>query len=631
MHLIPRRFVALAAAAVMAISSAAQGQPGPGWALAGRLQPAALHSPYALQASPDGRTFVYAAADADGVHLHLLERETGRTRRLTRGAGTRRDPRWSHDGRFIAYWGNIPLPTGDTAQGIGVVDARTGREWAAYASPDFMFSIHPGWMADGRIVFQRELLIGMSADVTNTPAAAAPLGEGVVEMWMVQADGRDPRPYRRSGMGTVAFSRDGTRAAWRGRGCGGGAEGGAAWVGTPPALDDARCLASVPVPPEHMAWAADGTALYVAGDSGAGGSPRIYRAPVTGEAPVRAGAAEGRITGLSVTAAGEVAVSIFRPDSWIGTVRADGGGEPRLLPRPTGEHAFWPEWHPDGRRLAAVVTPWSDESPWWGAALVAAPAGAGPNAWRRPAAADAWRTRRYPNANVVAGTWSPDGERLATLAHVGGSWMLGMAAAPRPDSSRVQIAWAEADGRAPPPAWTPDGAALVVAPGDVPAWDAHGKHPRGQLIVVDAPGLGETYPRLEPRTRLALEGFEGEPTLPRVSPDGRWIAFARRPDDGRSGVYVVPIGGGAVRTLASFATPDLLSGPEWSRDGAHVYFSAPDAAGTQRIHRVARGGGVPRVLTRGPRHALHPRLSPDGRTLAVTLWDAPTEVWILAP
>jgi tricorn protease len=108
-----------------------------------------------------------------------------------------------------------------------------------------------------------------------------------------------------------------------------------------------------------------------------------------------------------------------------------------------------------------------------------------------------------------------------------------------------------------------------------------------------------------------LTSFPGVAARPRVSPDGRTVAFSGR-YRGQTDVYVIPIDGGQARRLTWHPGADEVQG--WSPDGRAVVFasnrdSAP--AGYARFWEVSTNGGMPAplVIPRGQvgRH------SPDGR------------------
>ena len=105
---------------------------------------------------------------------------------------------------------------------------------------------------------------------------------------------------------------------------------------------------------------------------------------------------------------------------------------------------------------------------------------------------------------------------------------------------------------------------------------------------------------------------EGPDTLPRFSPDGSTILFARS-EGNRSVLYRMAVVGGEPRKLVE----DAAEG-DWSPDGARIAYLGWIPDGGTRIglaesngsaqHNLARVAGVP---------LLHPRWSPDGRTIGL--------------
>jgi tricorn protease len=69
-----------------------------------------------------------------------------------------------------------------------------------------------------------------------------------------------------------------------------------------------------------------------------------------------------------------------------------------------------------------------------------------------------------------------------------------------------------------------------------------------------------------------LTGSSGEASFPRLSPDGKHIAFVGR-DEGNPEVYVIPSGGGeAVRLTFAGSDQCMISG--WTPDGSEVLFTS---------------------------------------------------------
>ena len=117
--------------------------------------------------------------------------------------------------------------------------------------------------------------------------------------------------------------------------------------------------------------------------------------------------------------------------------------------------------------------------------------------------------------------------------------------------------------------------------------------------------------------------------VPAISPDGKWIAFARDDATGvGQSIVVAPTGGGMERVVAP-AQPAGIRNIRWTLDGNALYFGvntpvpftcaesclslARDAPGRASIRRVAVAGGTVTIvaLTNSP----VPGLSPDGTML----------------
>ncbi len=84
----------------------------------------------------------------------------------------------------------------------------------------------------------------------------------------------------------------------------------------------------------------------------------------------------------------------------------------------------------------------------------------------------------------------------------------------------------------------------------------------------------------------------GECSLPRLSPDGSYVAYVGR-DEGHPEVFVMPAAGGPARRL-TFLGADTLHVCGWSTDGAGIHFTtdagSPFAKGTNAFSVPAVGG-----------------------------------------
>jgi tricorn protease len=120
-----------------------------------------------------------------------------------------------------------------------------------------------------------------------------------------------------------------------------------------------------------------------------------------------------------------------------------------------------------------------------------------------------------------------------------------------------------------------------------------------------------------------LTSTPGEATNPKLSPDGRWVAYSAD-IGGNTDVYVVPALGGEPRRLTWHPGADAVQG--WTPDGRRVVFASGRATSAPtpvpRFWTVALGGG-PEAAMPMPR-AYQGKISPDGRRVAYRMpnsWD----------
>lgn len=176
----------------------------------------------------------------------------------------------------------------------------------------------------------------------------------------------------------------------------------------------------------------------------------------------------------------------------------------------------------------------------------------------------------------------------------------------RPPSQRFRLVVADADGFNPrtitestepimSPAWSPDGQSVAYV-----SFES-----KVAAIYVQRLASGER------RRVSARAGINGAPAF---SPDGRKLALTLS-RDGNLDVYTLDL---ATQTLARITTNEAIdTEPEWSKDGASLYFTS-DRAGSAQVYRVALAAPqqAERVTFANSYNA-RPRLSPDGKELAL--------------
>jgi dipeptidyl aminopeptidase/acylaminoacyl peptidase len=108
----------------------------------------------------------------------------------------------------------------------------------------------------------------------------------------------------------------------------------------------------------------------------------------------------------------------------------------------------------------------------------------------------------------------------------------------------------------------------------------------------------------------------------KLSPDGKWVAFAvSRPDISKNksvkNIWMVSANGGDLRQL-TFAEQGSNDGLRWSPDGRYLYFLSSRVDNKPQIFRLAISGGEAKQITNVPTGVGGYILSPDGKTIMLT-------------
>lgn len=260
-----------------------------------------------------------------------------------------------------------------------------------------------------------------------------------------------------------------------------------------------------------------------------------------------------------------------------------------------------PQLHPDGRRVAFVVTTLSEaRDEYLSTIWLVDVSGGEPRPFTRGPRRD------------TAPRWSPDGRWLAFVSE-------------RERKGKGQLHVMPADGGEPArltdlkpgvssPVWSPDSASLAFV-SRVGGWEEpadeeereRSKPPRIiDVLKYKSNGIGFVYDRPQqvfvvPRAGGPVRQLTGgafESHHPTWAPDGRQVAFvsarhADRDEDGAADVFTVPAEGGEARRLTRTEGP--ASSPAFSPDGRTVaYVGHTDPRGVSRHSRVyavpAEGG-----------------------------------------
>jgi serine/threonine-protein kinase len=296
-------------------------------------------------------------------------------------------------------------------------------------------------------------------------------------------------------------------------------------------------------------------------------------------------------SGLLVFAANR---PVTRPGTTLAWMDRKGAGQPLLEPA----HNWGTlRLSPDGKTVAGAITTYGDPAnPEIGKGRI----------WLY----DTGRGALTPltNGEDLTPVWSPDG-RWVTFQHRGAK--PGIYRVPADSSRQPELLLAsESETRPPiPTSWTPDGKTLLLDERTRQIW-----------LVQPAATGGDGKPRRVHPDASAPEG------IPRVSPDGNWLAYSSD-QSGRGEIYVSPFPGLGGRFPVSTQGG---TGPIWSRDGRELFFTEP-ASNRLMIAEIQPGPsfrtGRPQALSL-PQGATIADVSPDGKRFLVRM---PPETAAVAP
>jgi Tol biopolymer transport system component/tRNA A-37 threonylcarbamoyl transferase component Bud32 len=331
----------------------------------------------------------------------------------------------------------------------------------------------------------------------------------------------------------------------------------------------------------------------------------LYRVPFDAERRQLAGAPEpiadqvratlSSTIGVTASPGGDIA---YRADTLAGVVRrrmvrVDGVGRVTPLSLPPDLYSSF-RLAPDGRQLAVEITAGGND----GGNILILPLG---DSVLRPLSRKG--VNNYP-------VWSPDGRRVAWSRLLDG---------------QRELVWQAADG-------TDTATVLLRRPGD--QWQVEFVAGTDRLVVRDGNATGGTQNLDILSSRIGIDSAVPLAALPnvlerapRVSPDGRWLAYVSN-ETGRDEVFVRPASGDG--SGGGYQVTDGGgSEPVWSRSGKALFYKSRGSlmrgeigtgatfslAGRRRLFDVTS-------LFNNPWHARYEPLPGDASFLAIEAWES---------
>jgi Tol biopolymer transport system component len=249
---------------------------------------------------------------------------------------------------------------------------------------------------------------------------------------------------------------------------------------------------------------------------------------------------------------------------------------------------FSPAVSPDGKRIAYV---WDNDQENYGIYV---------------RSVDGRSTVRLSNGtgNDFYPAWSPQGTRVAFLRNTG--WEGRLIVHTMSDGSEKTVATIDtAPGR-----WSEDSGPLLGNPG--PAWSSDGR----ELIAFDQGHFGIYTISIATgeRRQLTTDTQTTRDFYPRLSPDGKLLAYVHYVSHGISDLYLLPMqAGGRARQITHDRR--TIRGITWATDGQSLVI-ASNRTGPFELWRVDVKTGATESLPSDTSQAADPAASPDGTWLA---------------
>ena len=473
--------------------------------------------------SSDGKLIAFQAYQGGTFHIWTMHPDGSNLRQITSGHGDDREPRFSPDGRRIAFASDRAF---EGSYDIWVVDLASGKLERRTSSPDDEYE--PAWSPDGS-----EIAFASGAGANATKLLAINLSGGIRTIATAPAETHLNSPsWAPDGkrIAWIEFSRNMSRLVISGTAVDAG--------------DDVFPFPATWLSPGRVLYAGNGK-IRVANLDGGKTEEIPFQAQFTLHRPAykhkpmdldAAGARQAKgIVSPAISPDGTQIVFEALNQLWL---LPTAGGRPRQL---TNDKYYKedPAWSPDGRRIAYS----SDKAGTEDLYVLELATGA-----EKRITSDA-------DSAEVSAAWSPDGSKLAYQDQNGVAYVVDVETGATRKIAEALFAPSK-------PSWSANGATIAI--GALKPYTRRYREGTSQILTVDLASGAARYTEPAAFQSLSTRGEDG----PIYSPDGSAMAFVVE-----STLWIRPVDANGVPTSeARQINHETTDAPTWAGDSKHLLY-----------------------------------------------------------